>query len=65
MHAFGAGAQHQMIGVAENDVGAGIDDLIEVDGLDGCRRSDGHEAGRADETAWGHDLAEACEAILA
>ena len=45
--ALGAGAQHQMIGVAEHDVGAGVAQLVPVHPLHGALRSDRHECRRA------------------
>ena len=47
--ALGAGAQHQVIGVAEHDVGAGRLHLVEVERLDGGRGADRHERRRADD----------------
>ena len=47
--ALGAGAQHQVIGVGEDDVGAGRLHLVEVERLDGGGGADRHEGRRADE----------------
>ncbi len=47
--ALGAGAQHQVIGVGEDDVGAGRLHLVEVERLDGGGGADRHERRRADE----------------
>ena len=48
---FSARAQHQVIGVAENDIGAKLGNLIHIHGLDRARRADRHEGGRADSAA--------------
>ncbi len=47
--AFRAGAQHQVIGVGEHDVGAGRLHLVEVQRLDGGGGADRHERRRADD----------------
>ena len=47
-HLFGAGPQHQVIGIAEDDVGARALHLIEIEALDGADRADRHEGRRAD-----------------
>ena len=62
--ALGAGAQHQVIGVGEHDVGAGGAHLLGVERLDGRRRADRHERGRADDPARRRDLAQARGAAL-
>ncbi len=41
-------AQHQVIGVGEHDIGAGIPHFMPVDALHGAKRTDRHERGRAD-----------------
>jgi hypothetical protein len=46
--ALGAGAQHQVIGVAEDDVGARRAHVLRLDRLDGGGGADRHEGGRAD-----------------
>ncbi|MNV31385.1 hypothetical protein D3C71_1226890 [compost metagenome] len=56
---FGTGAQHQVIGIAENDIGSGILDLIEIHRLDGADGADGHEGGRADRAARHGDFTKA------
>ena len=58
-NAFRAGPQHQVIGIAENDIGAQLAHLIEIHGLDGADRADRHEGGRADDAARHGDFAEA------
>ena len=57
--ALGAGPQHQMIGVGEDDVGAGGAHRLRQHGLDGGRGADRHEGRRADDPARRRDLAEA------
>ena len=44
---LGAGTQHQMIGVAEHDVGTGLTHLAPVHALHGAGGSDRHEGRRA------------------
>jgi hypothetical protein len=56
---LGARTQHQMIGIAEDDVGAKIPHLIEIHGLDRANGSDRHEGRRADRSARRQDLAAA------
>ena len=50
-----ARAQHQMIDIAEHDIGAQLPHLSRIHGLDGRRRADRHESGRADFAAPGRD----------
>ena len=50
-HPFGARTEHQVIGVGENDVRAGLSDRFRQHGLDGRRRPHRHERRRADRTA--------------
>ena len=47
--ALGAGPQHQMIGVGEDDVGAGRAHVLGEHGLDRGAGADRHEGRRADE----------------
>ena len=61
--ALGAGPQHEMIGVGEDDVGAGGAHRLRQHGLDGGRGADRHEGRRADDPARRRDLAEAGAAI--
>ncbi len=61
--AFRAGAQHQMIGVAEEDVGTGVAHLIGIERLDRRDRSDRHERRRANGPARRSDLAEPRKAV--
>ncbi|KSV69744.1 hypothetical protein N185_27280 [Sinorhizobium sp. GW3] len=49
--AFGAWAQHQVVGIAENDVGAKILHLVEIHRLDRADGTDGHEGRCADRAA--------------
>jgi len=51
LHPLGRRPQHQVVGVAQNDVGPGLDDLINRQGLDRAGRADGHEGRRADVAA--------------
>ncbi|GJE17963.1 hypothetical protein AIGOOFII_2684 [Methylobacterium marchantiae] len=48
LHALRAGAQHQVVGVAEHHVGAEVSDLARIHRLDGGRRPHRHEGRRAD-----------------
>ena len=49
--ALGAGPQHQVIGVGEDDVGAGSCDVLGEHGLDRGAGADRHEGRRANDTA--------------
>ena len=51
LHPLGARAQHQVIGVAQQDVGPRLGHLIDRQGLDRGRRAHGHEGGCADIAA--------------
>jgi len=62
-HALGARAEHQMVGVAQDDVGAEGLDLVHRDCLDRAGRADRHEGGRADLAAGGLKHAGAGAAI--
>jgi hypothetical protein len=62
--AFGAGAQHQMIGVAENDVGAGGGNVLGEHRFYRGAGADRHEGRRADQPAWRHDNAGPRRAIM-
>ena len=53
LHPLGAGAQHQVVGVAQDDVGAGRLDLIDRHRLDRGGGADRHEGGGADVAARG------------
>ena len=55
---LGAGPQHQVIGIAENDIRPQLAHLIEIHGLDGADSADRHEGGRADDAARHGDFAE-------
>jgi hypothetical protein len=57
-HPLGAGAEHQVIGVAKDDVGAGRAHALGLDRLDGGGGADRHEGGRADLAALHGDGAE-------
>ena len=61
--ALGARPQHQVIGVAEQDVGAGRAHGRGVHALDGRLRADRHEGGRAHRAVRGRNLAEARGAV--
>jgi queuine tRNA-ribosyltransferase len=56
--ALGAGAQHEVIGVAEDDVRAARAHVLRLHRLDGRGGADGHEDGRADLAALHRDRAE-------
>ncbi len=62
-HFFSAGAQHQMIGVAENDVGSGFLHLIEVEAFDGAYGSHRHESRCANVAAPGVNRSAPCGTI--
>ena len=61
--ALGGRPQHQMIGVAQNDVGAAGAHVGEMHGLDGRLRADRHEGRRAHDAMRGRDLALAGGAV--
>ncbi len=50
-HPFGARPQHQVVGVAEDDVGAEFPHLVGIHRLDGAGRADRHEGRRTDDAA--------------
>ena len=56
-HPFGARPQHQVIGVAEDDLGAGLAHLIAGQRLDRAGGADRHEGGRLDHAARGDQAA--------
>ena len=58
-----AGAQHQVIGVAEHDVGAELAHLLGIHRLDRRGGADRHEGRRADFAAWRENLAETGAAV--
>ena len=64
-HALGTGAEHQVVGVAQNDVCARVADLIEVQGFDRADRANRHERRCVDDAARGCDLAQPRAAVLA
>ncbi len=47
---FRSGAQHEVVGVGQDDIGARIAHGFRRHGFDGRRRAYGHESGRADNT---------------
>ena len=51
LHALCAGSQHQMIGVAEDDIRPGLLYLVHIERLDRAGRAHRHEGGRADFAA--------------
>ncbi len=61
---LGAGPQHEVISVAENDVRARRFDIVEEHGLDRGRGANGHESRRADGAARRRNLAEAGAAVI-
>ena len=61
--ALRARAQHQVIGVGENDVGAGGLHLLGIEGLHGRDRADRHECRRAHDPARRRNLARARVAV--
>jgi hypothetical protein len=62
-HPLGPGAQHQVIGVAEDDIGPGLAHLLHRQGLDRRGGAHGHEGRRADVAARGLQYAGARLAI--
>ena len=48
IYALGAGAQHKMVRIAEDDIGAGLLHLIGVERFTRASRANGHEGRRAD-----------------
>ncbi len=62
--ALRAGPQHEMVGVAEQDIRARVPHLLRIKRLHRRHRADRHERGRADEAARCHDLAAACQPVL-
>ena len=64
-HALRAGAQHQVVGVGEDDVGARLFHLVEVERLDRAGSADRHEGRRAHDAARRRQRAEARRAVLA
>ncbi len=63
LHPLRAGPQHQVHGVAEDDVRAGGGDLVHGHGLDRRRGADRHEGGRSDVAARGAQHAGARGAV--
>ena len=61
--ALGAGPQHQMIGVAEHDIGAGRAHVVVVHALDRRLRADRHEGWRAHRAVRRRDFAGARGAV--
>jgi hypothetical protein len=57
-NALGAWPQHQVIGVAQQDIGAGLAHTLRQHRLDGARCSNRHEGRRADVAARGADHAQ-------
>ena len=51
LHPLRAGAQHQVIGIAEDDIRPRLLHLIHIERLDGARRAHRHEGWRADIAA--------------
>jgi hypothetical protein len=61
-YALGCGAQHQVIGVAEDDIGASIAHLVKKHSLDRAGGAHRHEGGSADFTTRGVNASKACVA---
>jgi hypothetical protein len=61
--ALGARAQHEVIGVAQDDVGSERLDLIGIHRLDSGGGADRHEGGGADHAARHADLARPCRTV--
>ena len=60
---FCARAQHQMIGIAQNDVGPGLAYALRQHGLDAARRTNRHESRRANVATRRTDDASARRAV--
>jgi hypothetical protein len=56
-HALGARPQHQMEGVAEHDLRAGLGDRLRQHRLDRARSAERHESRRLDRAVRGRDAA--------
>src|SRR5690606_10877843 len=61
--ALRGGPQHQVISVAEDDVGTRRLELFDIHGPHGRRGAHRHERRRTDYAAWRGDLAEAGSAV--
>ena len=61
--AFGAGAEHQVIGIGEQDIGAGRAHVVVVHALDRRLRADRHESRRAHRPVRGRNFAGARGAV--
>lgn len=57
---FGAGSEHQMVGVGQNDICAAICELSRGDALYGACSADGHKYGRWDLAMGGNEKTTAC-----
>ena len=55
--AFSARAQHQVIGIAQQDIGASLAHLLGIHGLDCACRAHRHEGRRLDIAPWRVDAA--------
>ena len=62
--ALGARSKHEMVGVAEDDVGTGGLHLLRIQRFHRASRADRHERWRADDAARREDLAEAGRTVL-
>ena len=58
MHPLGRGPQHQVVGVAEDDVGSCRPHLVEIERLHRAGRAHRHEGGRCDVAARGRETSE-------
>jgi len=58
-----AGSQIQVIGIAEDDLGPDIFEMLSREGLDHALRADGHEGRGLNDTASGGDVAAARRAV--
>jgi len=54
-----AGAEMEMVGVAENDLRAHLEEFARVEGLNAALCADGHEHGRFNDAAGGREASEA------
>ena len=54
------GAEHQVIGIAQDDLGTVLNQVSRLKGLDGPLRPDIHEDGRLNDTMIGRQSPQSC-----
>jgi len=62
-HAFGTRPQHEVVGIAQQDIGARRAHLLGIHALDGSGSADRHEGRRANEAARRRDAAGSGSAV--